>query len=90
MAHLGDSYWTDSSTGHNIGKDELAATQMLRAICDDPAAQGHDDPELYAQWLLQCLEVAASRYRSDHSNPDGYGIATIGMVERNLRKFSDG
>jgi len=87
MAHLGDSYWTDSYTGHNVGKDELAATRVLRAISLDPAAEGHDDPELYARWLLQHLEDAGHRYRSDHSDPDGYGIATIGMIERNLRKF---
>lgn len=87
IAHLGDSYWTDSYTGHNVGKDELAATRVLRAISFDPAAEGHDDPEFYARWLLQHLEDAGHRYRSDHSDPDGYGIATIGMIERNLRKF---
>lgn len=87
MAHLSDSYWTDSRTGHNVGMDELAATQIMRAICAEPAAKAHDHPDLYAEWLLHQLDLASHKYRAAHTDPDGYGIATIGTVEHNLRGF---
>lgn len=90
MTHIADSYWTDSRTGHNVGKDELAATQIMQKICNEPTVKAHDHPDLYAEWLFHQLDVASQIYRAAHADPDGYGIATIGTVEHNLRRFCYG
>lgn len=86
-AHMRDFYWTDSRTGHNIGHDELAAIRKLEGILLEPTAEENDDPELYARWLLGQIEAVRERFRLEELDPDGYGIATIGTVARNLRRI---
>lgn len=85
--HMRDPYWTDSRTGHNIGNDELAAVRMMEGISLEPTAEENDDPELYARWILGQLDAIAERFGTEAPDPDGYGIATIGTVKRNLRQI---
>jgi hypothetical protein len=73
--HLGDSYWTDSRTGRNVGLDELQAIGAMKTIALDPRP-GEEDAHIYL-----------SRFRAAAPDPDGYGIATIGTVARRLAAF---
>lgn len=90
VAHMGDSYWTDSRTGHNVGRDELTATRLMLSIQTEPTAWEHDDPARYAECLLNKLNDLSHTFRADQPDPDGYGIATIGTVARNLKVFAYG
>lgn len=80
--HLADPYWTDSRTGHNIGRDEAQAVAAMQSI----ALDDYENPSLaaYRARLLADLDAVAVRFRATAPDPDGYGIATIGTVARNL------
>lgn len=84
VAHMGDTFWTDGRTGHNIGRNELDAVRMMEGIQSGPTAEKCVDPDTYARWLLKELDSVAERFRLTVPDPDGYGIATIGTVKRNL------
>ena len=84
--HLGDSYWTDSRTGRNVGLDELQAIGAMKTIALDPRP-GEEDAHIYLSRLLADLDDVANRFRAAAPDPDGYGIATIGTVARRLAAF---
>ena len=84
--HLGDSYWTDSRTGRNVGLDELQAIGAMKGVALDPRP-GEDDAQIYLRHLLADLDDVANRFRAAAPDPDGYGIATIGTVARRLAAF---
>jgi hypothetical protein len=84
--HLRDGYWTDSRTGRNVGLDELQAIGAMKAIALDPRP-GEEDAHIYLGRLLADLDDVANRFRAAAPDPDGYGIATIGTVARQLAAF---
>lgn len=85
--HLADSYWTDGRTGRNVGLDEWQAIARMRSVDLKPAPEERDDRERYRKRLIADLAVIADRFRAEAPDPDGYGIATIGTVIRNLTNF---
>jgi len=87
MAHMNNSYWTDSRTGHNVGKDELTAVLFMQVISKEPFWNSALVPDVFAEKLLRRLEEIGEKYRSENIDPDGYGIATIGTVARRLSDF---
>lgn len=89
VRHLSDSYWTDSRTGRNIGRDELEAVAAMQRIDLSPSPEEQANPALYRGRLLAELAAAGDRFRQEAIDADGYGIATIGTVARKLAAFAD-
>lgn len=85
--HLASSYWTDSSTGRNIGLDEREALAAMRVVDPGPLPGEEADPAHHRDRLITELEGVADRFRREARDPDGYGIATIGTVIRRLREL---
>lgn len=85
--HLADSYWTDGRTCRNIGLDERQVVSAMRLINLEPSDEESADPERYRAHLLAELDAVAENFRINAPDPDGYGIATIGTVARNLAQF---
>lgn len=86
--HRFDPYWTDSRTGRNVSVDEYEALYVTGKIDPEPSTEETGNATAYANRLLSELAVTADRYRANAQDPDGYGIATIGTIERCVRMFA--
>lgn len=76
---LGSSYWTGAD-GHNVGRDVLQAYGIALGVTR--SAGSLDE-------LTETLIAASEAYRSSPGDPDGYGSATLGEIERDLKALSD-
>ena len=76
---LGSSYWTGPD-GHNVGLDVFKAYGIALAV----AGRARSLDELKAT-----MTAAAAAYRERPGDPDGYGSATFGEIERDLKALSD-
>ena len=76
---LGSSYWTGPD-GHNVGLDVFKAYGIALGV-----ARGARSLEE----LMETLNAASATYRVGPGDPDGYGSATLGEIERDLRALSD-
>ena len=83
--HRLDLYWTDMNTGRNVSVDEYEAIYQIENIDLEQTDDERLSPRVYADRLISDLTELADRYRSTALDPDGYGIATIGTVMRNLK-----
>lgn len=75
---LGSSHWTGSD-GHNVGRDVLQAYGVALG-----AVRGSGSIEA----LVEALASQSRAYRDRAGDPDGYGSATLGEIERDLRHLS--
>lgn len=75
---LGSSHWTGSD-GHNVGRDVLQAYGVALG-----AVRGSGSIEA----LVETLASQSTAYRDRAGDPDGYGSATLGEIERDLRHLS--
>jgi len=71
---LGSNYWT-AGDGHNVGRDVFQAYGVALEVAR--RARSMDE-------LIETLAVAAAAYRDRPGDPDGYGSATLGEIERDL------
>ena len=76
---LGSSYWTGPD-GHNVGLDVFKAYGIALAVAG--RARSLDE-------LKTTMTAAAAAYRERPGDPDGYGSATFGEIERDLKALSD-
>ena len=76
---LGSSHWTGAD-GHNVGRDVFQAYGIALGVAR--RARSLDD-------LIETLIAASATYRSSPGDPDGYGSATLGEIERDLKALSD-
>ena len=76
---LGSSHWTGSD-GHNIGRDVYQAYGIALGVAR--RARSLED-------LMATLTAAAATYRAGPGDPDGYGSATFGEIERDLKALAD-
>lgn len=76
---LGSSYWTGAD-GHNVGGDVFQAYGIALGVAR--RARSLDE-------LLGSLIAASATYRGGAGDPDGYGSATLGEIERDLKALSD-
>lgn len=88
--HKADSYYTDPSTGHNVGADELRAVGHARSIHLDATDVEIQNPARYLARLLDDLEEIKCVFRAQESDPDGYGIGTLHSISKKLRESFDG
>lgn len=82
--HRVDSYYTDFSTGHNVGADELIAVGYARRIDIQPSAGEAGSPARYLLRVLDDLENAKSAFKSAETDIDGYGIGTLHSLTQKL------
>lgn len=76
---LGSSHWTGAD-GHNVGRDVFQAYGIALGVAR--RARSLDE-------LMETLIAASATYRSSPGDPDGYGSATLGEIERDLKALSD-
>lgn len=79
---LSDSYWT-SDRGHNVGKDvykaySAALGAFLIVLDHRPRSK---TPLLHA---IAAIEALKAPLRIEPADPDGYGLATLGEIQRDL------
>lgn len=77
---LSSSYWTGPD-GHNVGRDVLQAYAVAIAVVR--GAGSMED-------LMETLTVQVTAYRGREGDPDGFGSATLGEIERDLRRLAAG
>jgi hypothetical protein len=82
--HRADSYYTDLSTGHNVGADELIAAGYARRIDVRPSAHEEERPAAYLLRLLEDLENSKSAFEAAETDVDGYGIGTLHSLTQKL------
>lgn len=82
---LGSSYWSGPD-GHNVGRDVLRAyaiaVEAVRGTASDTAG-----PSGSLEAVVDSIAQHAEDYRSRAGDPDGYGSATLGEIERDLRQL---
>ncbi len=76
---LGSSHWTGAD-GHNVGRDVFQAYGIALGVVR--RARSLED-------LIETLIAASATYRAGPGDPDGYGSATLGEIERDLKALSD-
>ena len=76
---LGSSYWTGAD-GHNVGRDVFKAYGIALGV----ARRSRSLEE-----LRETLIAASATYRGGPGDPDGYGSATLGEIERDLKALSN-
>lgn len=76
---LSSSHWTGAD-GHNVGRDVFQAYGIALGLAR--RARSLDE-------LMETLIAASATYRSRPGDPDGYGSATLGEIERDLKALSD-
>ncbi len=77
---LRSSHWTGSD-GHNVGKDVLQAWALAAGVVSRSGSGSIED-------LIETLASQSTAYRSRFGDPDGYGSATLGEIERDLQHLS--
>ena len=75
---LGSSYWTGAD-GHNVGQDVLQAYSIALGVARRAGS---------LEELIETLIAASATYRGGPDDPDGYGSATLGEIERDLKALS--
>jgi len=75
---LNSSYWTGPD-GHNVGQDALQAYGVALEVVRKAGSL----PD-----LIESLTVQSAAYRGRAGDPDGYGSATLGEIERDLRNLA--
>src|SRR5262245_22553315 len=85
--HLADAYYTDMTSGRNVGQDELVAAKLARTAKADP--RGFTGPEDYATHLLGKLMELKQSYDRIYEDFDGYGAATFWSIMRGLTEYLD-
>lgn len=75
---LSSSHWTGAD-GHNVGRDVFQAYGIALDVAR--RARSLED-------LIETLIAAATAYRSSPGDPDGYGSATLGEIERDLKALA--
>jgi len=75
---LGSSHWTGAD-GHNVGRDVFQAYGIALGV----ARRARSLEE-----LIETLIAASATYRGGPGDPDGYGSATLGEIERDLKALS--
>jgi hypothetical protein len=83
--HLADPYW--SSSGHNIGEDELQAVAFARRVDFKLLESDEGSPNKYADRVLEALEASKPAFRALAPDPDGYGIGTLHDITRRFREL---
>ena len=76
---LSSGHWTGAD-GHNVGRDVFQAYGIALGVAR--RAWSLDE-------LMETLIAASATYRSSPGDPDGYGSATLGEIERDLKALSD-
>ena len=76
---LSSSYWTGAD-GHNVGEDVFQAYGIALGVVRRARS---------LEELIAALIAASAAYRSRPGDPDGYGSATLGEIERDLKVLSD-
>jgi hypothetical protein len=76
---LSSSHWTGPD-GHNVGRDVFQAYGIALDVAR--GARSLED-------LITTLSRAAAAYRERPGDPDGYGSATFGEIERDLKALAD-
>ena len=75
---LSSNHWTGAN-GHNVGRDVLQAHGVALTVVRK--ARSMDE-------LLESLADASADYRGQAGDPDGYGSATLGEIERDLKALT--
>ena len=75
---LRSSHWTGSD-GHNVGRDVLQAYGLALGVVRGSGS---------IEDLIDTLASQSTAYRDRVGDPDGYGSATLGEIERDLRHLS--
>lgn len=83
---LGSSHWTGSD-GHNVGQDVLQAYRIALGVVRGTGRDGTRPPGSVDE-LIEALVRASADYRNRAGDPDGYGSATLGEIERDFRQLS--
>jgi len=78
--HLGNPYW--SSSGHNIGQDELQALAFARRVDFHLLDSDEGHAKKYAERVLEALEACKPAFRDLAADPEGYGIGTLHEISR--------
>lgn len=79
---LGDRHW-QSGAGRNVGYDVLEATAAARRAVQ-PALAGSRTRRLALLRAVDALDTLIARWRERPGDDDGYGIATLHEIRRDL------
>lgn len=79
---LGDPHW-QSGTGRNVGYDVLEATHAARGAVQTALA-GSLDRGLVPGRAVDALDALIADWRKRPGDDDGYGIATLHEIRRDL------
>lgn len=79
---LGDPHW-QSGTGRNVGYDVLEAAQAARGAVRTALA-GSGDGGLDPGKAVDALDALIAAWRNRPGDDDGYGIATLHEIRRDL------
>jgi hypothetical protein len=79
---LGDPHW-QSGTGRNVGYDVLEAAQAARGAVRTALA-GSGDGGLVPGKAVDALDALIAAWRNRPGDDDGYGIATLHEIRRDL------
>jgi len=79
---LGDPYW-QSGTGRNVGYDVLEATHAARGAVQTARASS-GDRGLVPGRAVDALDALIADWRKRPGDDDGYGIATLHEIRRDL------
>jgi hypothetical protein len=82
--HLANPYW--SSSGHNIGQDELQAVAFARRVDFNLLESDEGSAEKYAERVQEALNTCKPDFRALADDPDGYGIGTLHDITRQFRE----
>lgn len=81
---LGSSYWS-SGGGRNVGHDVRDAhDRALRVLIQSLKQTPKQTPGAGLPEILAAHRNLMDAYRRSAPDPDGYGIATLGEIERDL------
>lgn len=79
---LGDPYWK-SGTGRNVGYDVLEATKAARSAVQTVLAGSRTRRQVLIR-ADDALDSLIARWRERPGDDDGYGIATLHEIRRDL------
>jgi hypothetical protein len=79
---LGDPHW-QSGTGRNVGYDVLEATHAARGAVQTALASS-GDRSLVTGSAVDALDALIADWRKRPGDDDGYGIATLHEIRRDL------
>jgi hypothetical protein len=79
---LSSSYF-NGPDGHNVGQDVFQAYSLAAGTVRVTAAA----PRANLEDLLEAIVKQSAAYRARPGDPDGFGSATLGEIERDLRSL---